>query len=49
MAYTSAKSLLKNACTCSFVFKELKDTSPSKGKNKVQVKVPSKFGSAINM
>ena len=45
----SGKISLKNALESSGVFMLSNEGFPSKGKNKVQVKLPSKFGKAISM
>src|SRR5688500_4275735 len=43
----SGNCSLKNASTSSFVVSFSNDTGPVNGKNRVQVNVPSVFGSAI--
>ncbi len=45
----SANVLSKNDLSFSFVSSDLKEGSPSKGKNNVQVKLPSIFGKAISI
>src|SRR3954447_18126496 len=46
---TSGNVSLKKFTTFSSVVKDAKDVSPSNGKNKVHVKLPSQFGVAIIM